>query len=117
MRSRHQFVCAASVVNNCACISVITVQSLVALGIMIFRANYPDNHVIGPIRRGDKRRAATAIVPCGTPAGGDGGRAGGRNAKGRKCGVVVASAKSDIGALVGPIGSSSLDDGAARNLS
>jgi len=54
MRSSHEFIWAESTVNNRTRISIVTVQSLVTPGVIIFGANDPDNHIISPIRRGDK---------------------------------------------------------------
>src|SRR5207248_1486082 len=59
--------------------------------------------------RGDKWRAAAAIVPCGTPAADNSGRIGCRDPKGFKCGIVVLIAESDVGALVRSIGGRRLD--------
>ena len=75
---------------------------------MILRANHPNNHVVTAIRGGDKRRAATAIIPCSTPTRGNGGGAGGRDAKGRK--RAPARAESNVTALLGSISCRGLDD-------
>lgn len=87
---------------------------------MILRANYPDNHVIIAISRGDKRRAATATGPGHIPTARDvnSRRIGRRNLESGQDGVaVVVRAERDIGALFGPIGDSCLENGAAGNLS
>src|SRR5262245_42849761 len=75
---------------------------------MILRADHPYNHVACAIGGGDKRRPATAIVPCSTPTRGDGRRAGGRDAKCRK--RAAARAESNVGALFGSISCRCLDD-------
>jgi hypothetical protein len=53
MHPRHQFVRAATTINNGTSISVVTVQSIVATG-----SCDPDNRVVGPIRRSDEGRPA-----------------------------------------------------------
>jgi len=73
MGAHHYFVRAASVVNNDAGLSVITVQTLVARIAMVLRANSPDNHVTTAIRGGDKGRATAPVVPRGGPIGSDRG--------------------------------------------
>ncbi len=75
---------------------------------MILRADHPGNYVVSAIRGGDKRRAATAIIPCSIPTRGDGGGAGGRDAKRRK--RAAARAESNVGALLGSISCRCLDD-------
>jgi hypothetical protein len=84
MRSRHQFVWAAPGVNNRTGIAIISMQALVASRLMILRADYPDNHVVGPVSRSDKRRAATATGSGHIPTAGDvdGRRIGRSNAEG-----------------------------------
>lgn len=89
-------------------------QPLVAVYAMILRANYPDDHVISAICRGDKRRAATAIAPAHTPTAGDGGWIGRSNAESREGGG--AGSERDIRALVGTIRCRCLHDGAVGNI-
>jgi hypothetical protein len=87
---------------------------------MILGANYPDDHVITAIGRGDKRRTATATCPGHTPTAGDVDcrRIGRSNAESGEDGVaVVVGAECDIGALFGPIGDGCLENGVAGNLS
>jgi hypothetical protein len=55
MRASHQFVRTTTVINNGACLTVITVQSLIARDATIFRANHPDNHAISAIGRSNER--------------------------------------------------------------
>jgi hypothetical protein len=117
MRSRHQFVWTAAIINKCTGVAIITVQSLVAPCKMILRAYYPYNHVIAPISRGDKRRAATATVPGHIPTAGDGRRIGRSNAESREDGVaIVVGAERDISAMISTIGDCCLEDSAAGNL-
>ena len=96
VRSRHQCVRAAPIVNNYTGISTITVQPLIALRGMILGANYPDDHVITAIGRGDKRRTATATCPGHTPTAGDVDcrRIGRSNAEGGEDGVAVVVARN-----------------------
>jgi hypothetical protein len=120
MGACHQFVRTATAVNNCTGFAIIPVQSLIASGLMILRANYPDNHVTIAISRGGKGRAATATRPGHIPTvcAVDSRRIGGSNAKSRKNGVtVIVGAERDIGTLIGPIGDCCLEDRATGNLS
>ena len=78
---------------------------------MILRANHPDNHVIGPVSGGDKRRTATAGTAVHIPTGGDRWRIGRSNAPGGEDRVaVVVRAERDVGVLLGPIGDGCLND-------
>ena len=52
MGACHQFGRAAAVVDNRTSVPIITVQSLVALRLMVLRADHPYNHVICSISRG-----------------------------------------------------------------
>src|SRR6266567_761337 len=113
MRACHNLVGTAAAVNNCTSVPIITMQSLVPIYTMLFRANYPYNHVTGAIRGSHKRRAATAITPCNAPIGDDGGRVGGRDAESRK--RVAIGSESDVRALISPIGCRCLDDAAVTN--
>ena len=101
MSASHQFVRAATAVNSRTSNSVITVQPLVARVATILRANHPDNHVIGAICGGDKRRAAIAVAPVHTPTAYNSRRASSSDAKSRKRAEV--GAQSKIGTLVGSI--------------
>ena len=87
---------------------------------MILGANYPDNHVIIAISRGDKRGAATATGPGHTPTARDvdSRRIGRSNAESGQDGVaVIVGAQRDIGALFGSISYGCLENSAAGNLS
>jgi hypothetical protein len=85
------------------------VQSLIAANI---RTHYPDNHVICAISRSYEGRTATVLThgPCVD----DGGRIGCSNAESGK--VTAFGVESDIGALIGAIGDSRLEDRAVANL-
>ena len=107
MGSCHQFGRAAAVVDNRTSVPIITVQSLVALRLMVLRADHPYNHVICSISRGGKGRAATASGPGHIPPAGnvDGRRIGRGNTESLENGVaIVVGAERDIGALFGSIG-------------
>jgi len=87
---------------------------------MILRANYPDNHVIIAISRGDKRRAATATGPGHVPTARDVDSRwiGLSNTESLEDGVaVVVGAQRYMGALLSPIGDGCLEDSATGNLS
>ena len=80
---------------------------------MILCADYPDNHVISAVSRGDKWRAATATLPVHTPSAWDvdGRRISRSNAESQENGVaVVVGAQRDMGALLGPIGGRCLNE-------
>ena len=81
---------------------------------MLLRADHPDNHVVGPIRRGGKRRATPVPSPIHAPCTGNSGWISCSNAESRKC--VGASAENDVGALLGSIGCRCLDDAGHGNL-
>ena len=84
---------------------------------MILSADHPYNHVVIAISRGDKRRAATTRAPVHVPAVGDGRRIGWGDAESREDGVaIIVRAERDMGARLGPIGDSRLDDSTAGNL-
>src|SRR5215470_16375507 len=80
----------------------------------VFCADYPDNHVTGPICRGDKWRPATAITPFDAPCIENGRWICCGNAEsGKHC---AARTQSHIGALLGPIGNRRLPDFRIRNM-
>ena len=109
MRACHQLIWASAVVNNRAGISIISVQALITSGAVGWLgADYPDNHIINPIRRGNKGRAATAVTPCHTPRINNGRRIGRGNLESRK--HLAARTESHIGALFRPIGDRCLGD-------
>ena len=108
MCSRHQFIRAAPIVNNRTSVSIVTVQSLIARVTVVLGANYPDNHVVGSVRRSNKWRAAPPVLPCGCPAVPNRGRVSSSNAKSYKRATI--GAESDISALLGPVSNRCLDD-------
>jgi hypothetical protein len=112
MGAGHLFVRATAAVHNCAGLSVITVQPLVARVAASLGANHPYNHVIIPIRRGDKRRAAT--VSAHAPPVGDGRRASSSDAKDRKRAAV--GPQSKIAVFVSSIGCWCLSERDVGNL-
>ena len=82
---------------------------------MILRAYHPDNHVIGAIRRRDKRRTASEPpAPVQTPSKDEGRWIGCSNFESRK--FVLAGATSDIRALVSLICSRCLGDRVIANM-
>jgi hypothetical protein len=82
---------------------------------MIRRANYPDNHVIGAIRRRDKRRAGSEPSRPVYPPSRDHGRwIGCSNTESVE--LVLATATSNICSQVSTVSGRRLDDRPSGNL-
>src|SRR4029077_19643894 len=99
VRPRYQFVHTATGINNSSSGSIVTVQPLIARAVMVLRAYDPDNHIIGAVRRRDKRRPTS--VRSHTPFTDNSWRIGCCNAESRE--LEFACATGNIRFLVSTV--------------